>query len=154
MITVIHSHYNGSEVVPSSYVDELRNTIEGYSKRLGLYKINDFKEYLIPAIRRKGWSDEFYLDRTSKITITSVKDNTGLCVQTGNMARMYADLLKLQALYSRGTISGGILILATAACGRTFGGNVASYERVIRELAIFDKVITMPLVIIGFDNED
>ncbi len=154
MITVIHSHCNGDKVVPSDFVDELRHTIEGYRKRLGLYKINDFKEYLMPAIRKNGWSDEYYLDRTSKITITSVKDDTGLCVQTGNMARMYADLLKLQALYSRDTIKGGILILAVAACGRTFGGNVASYERVIRELSIFNKVITMPLMIVGFDNDN
>ncbi len=154
MITVVHSHCNGIGAVPSEYVDELRQIVEGYKKKLGLYKINDFKQYLMPAIRRKGWSDEYYLDQTSKITITSIKEKTGLCIQTGNMARMYADLLKLQALYSRRTINCGILILATASCGRTFGGNVASYERVIRELDIFDRVITMPLLIIGFDNEE
>lgn len=154
MITVIHSHCSGERLVPSIFVDELRHLIEDYKKKLGLYKINDFKQYLIPAILRRGWSDEYYLDRTSKITITSMKENTGLCIQTGNMARIYADLLKLQALYSRGTINGGILILAVSSCGKTFGGNVATYERVIRELDIFDQVITVPLMIIGFDNED
>lgn len=82
-----------------------------------------------------------------------MKDKTGLCIQTGNMARVYADLLKLQALFSRRTIDSGILILATVKCGRQFGGNVASYERVLRELDIFDKVVTMPLVVIGFNNE-
>ena len=153
MITVIHSHCNGKSVISTKSINDLRVIIEGYRQRLGLYRITDFKQYLVPAIHGKGWSDEYYLDRTSKITITSVKDNTGLCVQTGNMARMYADLLKLQALYSRGTIEGGILVLPTASCGRSFGGNVASYERVIRELGIFAKVITLPLVIIGFDNE-
>lgn len=153
MITVIHNHCNGEQATPPAYISELRSVIEEYKKTLGLYTISDFKKYLMPAIHKKGWSDEYYLDRTSKITITSIKEKTGLCIQTGNMARMYADLLKLQALYSRGTITSGILILATASCGRSFGGNVASYERVIRELAIFDKVITMPLLIIGFDNE-
>ncbi len=153
MITTTYSHCNGEAAVPVEYVSELRTIVEGYKKKLGLYKITDFKQYLMPAIRRRGWSDEYYLDRTSKITITSIKDKTGLCIQTGNMARMYADLLKLQALYSRGTINGGILILALSSCGRVFGGNVASYERVIRELGIFDKVITMPLLIIGFDSE-
>lgn len=152
MITITHSHCNGENIVPSEFATELRSVIEKYTKTLGLYSITDFKKYLLPAIHRKGWSDEYYLDRTSKITITSIKEKTGLCIQTGNMARMYADLLKLQALHSRGTITGGVLILATAACGRSFGGNVASYERVIRELAIFDKVITMPLLIIGFNN--
>lgn len=153
MITTIHNHCNGESVIPSAFANELRTVIEEYKKTLGMYTISDFKKYLIPAIHKKGWSDEYYLDRTSKITITSIKEKTGLCIQTGNMARMYADLLKLQSLYSRGTITGGVLILATASCGKSFGGNVASYERVIRELAIFEKVITMPLLIIGFDNE-
>ena len=154
MTTKTHSHKDGKTIIPSQYVKELRQTIENYKKKLGLYKITDFKEYLIPAIQRKGWSDKYYLDRTSKITITSMKDETGLCIQTGNMARMYADILKLQALYSRNIISGGILVVATSACGRSFGGNVASYERIIRELDIFDQVITMPLMIIGFGNEE
>ncbi len=152
MLTITYSHCDGESIVPSVYVDELCKIVNNYQKKLGLYKINDFKQYLLPAIHRKGWSDEYFLDRTSKITITSIKESIGLCIQTGNMARMYADLLKLQALYSRGTINGGILILPVASCGKTFGGNVASYERVIRELHIFDKVITMPLIIIGFDN--
>ncbi len=153
MVTIVYSHHDGKSTIPSDFVDELRAVIGGYTKKLGLYKINDFKQYLLPAIHRKGWSDKYCLDRTSKITITGVKGKTGLCIQTGNMARMYADLLKLQALFTRGAISGGILILAVDSCGKTFGGNVASYERVIRELAIFDQVITMPLIIIGFANE-
>ena len=153
MITVTHSHFNGEKEVPGAYVLELRSVIEDYKQTLGLYSISDFKKYLLPAIHKKGWSDEYYLDRTSKITITSIKEHTGLCIQTGNMARMYADLLKLQSLYSRETIANGVLIIPTASCGKSFGGNVASYERVIRELTIFDKVITMPLLIIGFDNE-
>lgn len=153
MITITHSHCNGANAIPADYVLELRSVIAEYKKTLGLYSVSDFKKYLLPSIHRKGWSDEYNLDRTSKITITSIKDRTGLCIQTGNMARMYADLLKLQALYSRGIINGGVLMLATASCGKAFGGNVASYERAIRELSIFDKVITMPLLIIGFDNE-
>ncbi|MCR5694876.1 MAG: hypothetical protein K6G89_07920 [Clostridia bacterium] len=153
MITIVYYHCNSDSVIPSAFAIELRTVIEEYKKTLGPYTISDFKKYLVPAVHRKGWSNEYYLDRTSKITITSIKEKTGLCIQTGNMARMYADLLKLQSLYSKGTITGGVLIIATASCGRSFGGNVASYERVTRELAIFDKVITMPLLIIGFDNE-
>ena len=153
MITTIHSHCNGEQIVSESFANDLRGIIENYRNKLGLYSISDFKKYLAPEIRKKGWSDEYYLDRKSKITITSVKGKTGLCIQTGNMARMYADLIKLQALYSRRTIDSGILVLPTAACGRSFGGNVASFERVVRELDIFDRVITMPLLIIGFDND-
>lgn len=152
MITFTHSHCHGDFSVPPTFVTDLRSVIEAYKEALEHYSITDFKDYLLPAIHKKGWSNEYYLDRSSKITITSIKEKTGLCIQTGNMARMYADLLKLQSLYSKEIITGGILILATSSCGKSFGGNIASYERVIRELDIFDKVITMPLIIIGFGN--
>ena len=64
---------------------------------------------------------------------------------------MYADLLKLQATYAQKTIDSGILILPVDAYAKLVGDNVASYDRMVRELPIFDRVITMPLVIIGFD---
>lgn len=153
MITTIHNHGNSDGIVPDSFVEELRLILEQYNKRLGLYKISDFKKYILPAIHKNGWSQEYCLDRVSKITITSIKEKIGLCIQTGNMARTYADLLKLQALFSKGIITGGILIVATSNCGRSFGGNIASYERIIKELSIFYQVITIPLVIIGFDND-
>ena len=153
MITITYSHCCGESIVPSPFVLELRSIVENYKKPLKLYKITDFKEYLLPAIHKKGWSDEYYIDQTSRITITSIKDKIGLCIQTGNISRIYADLLKIQSLYLREIITGGILVLATEACAKSFGGNVAYYERVVRELSIFNQVITIPLLIIGFDNE-
>lgn len=67
-----------------------------------------------------------------------------------NVSRIYADLLKLQALYMRETIKAGIVILPTVKAARSFSGNVASLERLERELPIFSQVITMPVVVIGF----
>ena len=70
------------------------------------------------------------------------------------MARMYADLLKLQALYLDNKIKAAIFILPTKECANSFGANVANYKRLLKELTnIFFKVITVPMVIVGFDNE-
>ena len=151
MRTIKYSHAGGEAIVPSHYVDELISIIEECNVRLGKYRISDFKKYFLAEIHKSGWSDKYSLNRTSKITITSVKGKTGLCIQTGNMSRMYADLLKLQATYAQKTIDSGILILPVDACAKLVGDNVASYDRMVRELPIFDRVITMPLVIIGFD---
>lgn len=38
------------------------------------------------------------LARGSDLSITSMRDEIGLCPQTGNMAQMDADLIKLQTL--------------------------------------------------------
>ena len=153
MRTVKYSHAGGDAIVPPAFVDELLSIIKECDMRLGKYQIAVFKKHFLAEIHKKGWSDQYSLNRSSKITITSVKGKTGLCIQTGNMSRMYADLLKLQASYSQKIIDSGILILPVGACAKLVGDNIASYDRMIREMPIFDRVITMPLVIIGFDND-
>lgn len=97
----------------------------------------------------EGWSGEYRLDSDSQITITSYQNNIGLCFQTGNVGRVYADLLKLQTLYKRGNIIAGIMILPRKGMSRIFGSNCASYDRLLKELPIFSNVIDIPLVVIG-----
>lgn len=89
--------------------------------------------------------------RASKITITSVKHDTGLCVQTGNMSRMYADLLKLQHMFLRKTIKVGVMVVPSHAAAKKLGDNIINADRLIRELEIFRSVIRMPLVVVSFD---
>ncbi len=100
----------------------------------------------------KGWSDKIFLALGSNISITAKKDDVGLCMQTGNVSRVYADLMKLQTLFMNGNIKAGIIIVATTDCARQYTCNAATYERLVRELDLFSQVITMPLVIVGFYN--
>ena len=78
----------------------------------------------------------------------------GLCFQTGNVGRIYADLLKLQTLYTKGNITAGIILIPQNQTAKELGSNMANYERLIRELPIFSQVITMPIVVIGFDGTE
>ena len=117
------------------------------------YEIKNFKDDLSDRLKSQGWSDKASLSVKSNITITAILKNIGLCTQTGNMARMYADLMKLQALYMDEKIKAAIFVVPTKACANSFGGNVANYDRLLNELVnIFSKVITVPILIIGFDN--
>jgi hypothetical protein len=111
----------------------------------------DIKEAILGALGGKGWPGEITLDAASKISITSKKENIGMCFQTGNMSRMYADLLKLQAVYLRGSIDAAVFILPESACAKLLGDNIADCDRLRRELAIFDRAITVPLAIIGIE---
>jgi hypothetical protein len=101
---------------------------------------------------RVGWSGEYRLDSDSKITISSYMQGVGLCIQTGNAGRVYADLLKLQTLYVKGNITSGIMLIPTVVTAKELGYNMANYERLVRELPLFSQVITMPIVVIGFDG--
>jgi len=72
-------------------------------------------------------------------------------LQTGNVARVYADLLKLQALFLEGRITAAVLIVPSKELSKTFGNNIASFDRLVSELAVFQAVITVPLFVIGLE---
>ena len=74
------------------------------------------------------------------MTITSAKDDIGLCLQTGNMSRMYADLMKLQTMYLNNTIKAAAIIVPSQETAKLLGDNIAQAKRLERELAIFKLV--------------
>lgn len=148
----IYEHRSGKKIVPASILSELIRIFEEYEKKLQKCNAADVKEDIKTLLMQDGWSGEYRLDSDSKITITSFQKDTGLCFQTGNIGRIYADLLKLQTLYTKGNISAGVIIVPKKNMGEVFGSNFATYERVVRELPIFSQVITMPIVVIGFEE--
>ena len=153
METFIFDYNNGINIVPRNILEGLVDVITKLDHTLGKYEIKHFKDDLSTKLMTKGWTGPVKLSTRSSISITAVQKNVGLCTQTGNMARMYADLMKLQAMYIDEKISVAIFVLPTKDCANSFGGNVANYERFINELTnIFSKVITIPMVIVGFDN--
>jgi hypothetical protein len=141
-----HRHEAGLDVESEliATIDSVRFTAQrGASPRL--------KDLIQKRLLVSGWSGEVELDPSSRITITSIRNSTGLCFQTGNMGRMYADLLKLQSTYARKTIAEGVLILPTTACAKLLGQNLANFNRAKREIQIFSSVISMPLLLIGIE---
>ena len=152
MNTLTFSYRNGLDVVPSTIVEDVTISIESINQSIGLYEVSDFRKELLLKMKQRGWSDNVLLDKVSKISITGEKERCGLCLQTGNVSRIYADLLKLQTLFLQNKIKAGVIILPTVKCAKDYTSNAATYERLNRELNIFDQVITVPLVIIGFYN--
>jgi len=111
------------------------------SKKLRLKILED----LIP----RGWSSKVKLSVSSNISVTAMKSNTALCFQTGNMGRFYADLLKLQYLYINNKIVQAFYIIPTKQVAKKMGSNLANFERLVDELKLFEKIITVPIFIIG-----
>lgn len=154
MKTQIYNYRSGQQIIPETVKDSIIEAIEEYDCCNGIIDIRSFNRELLIRLHSKGWIDGLPLSVYSKISITSMLEKIGLCVQTGNVARIYADLLKMQTLYTDEKINAGILVVPTKDCADAFGKNVANYERLIRELTyVFSKVITIPLLIICFSSE-
>lgn len=154
MKTEIYNHRNGLKVVPERIISDVESIIGEITPKLERNSVTDIKETIRKRLEKEGWTGEYRLDATSKITISSYLNGIGLCFQTGNVGRIYADLLKLQTLYVKGNISAGMILVPQSKTAKQLGSNMANYERLIRELPIFSQVITMPIVVIGFDGTE
>lgn len=75
----------------------------------------------------------------------------GLCLQTGNMARMYADLMKLQTLYLNNAIQGAVFVVPSQPVALAIGDNIAQATRLERELEIFRKAFYVPTLIVALE---
>ncbi|MCH7914435.1 MAG: restriction endonuclease [Deltaproteobacteria bacterium] len=107
---------------------------------------------IIDELTHLGWSDRIKVSTKTNITVTSQFGDIGLCLQTGNMGRFYADILKLQTLFREDSIKAGIYVIPTKAEAKNIGSNIAHYDRFVEELNVFAKTITIPLIVFGFER--
>lgn len=154
MRTQIYEHRSGLKVVPRDIVSDVEKILWDINPILSKRTVASIKESVRERLEKEGWTGEYRLDSSSRITISSYLKGIGMCFQIGNVGRIYADLLKLQTLYTRGNITAGIILIPQIKTAKELGSNMANYERLIRELPIFSQVITMPIVVIGFDGTE
>jgi len=150
MIVTKFTRHNAEVIIPLDLQTEIEIAlceIDCQIKKLGASAIN---KCISSSIHSLGWSGEVRINPNSNMTITSVKSSIGLCIQTGNYGRIYADLLKLQTLYAQKSIDAGIIILPDGAAALIMGQNMANGRRVKRELLVFKETITIPLIIYEF----
>lgn len=144
-------HRFGDKVVPDDIQREITQAISNSKTAPAKRSSSHIKDEILEFLQGAGWSAEVELDPVSRITITSCKKKVGLVFQTGNMARMYADLLKLQTLYLRETIIAGVFIVPTYEAAQSLGDNITNFDRLKKELPIFERAITVPILIYGFE---
>lgn len=155
MQIVEHSHRSGTSALGAALCRRMRDALASVTFKAHRNCARELRRSVLGALTKDGWSDKVQIDRQRKLTITATHGRVGLCLQTGNMARFYADLLKLQALFLDESITGAFYLVPTGSCARIMGENIANYERLTAELTeIFCRVITVPMVVIGFENEE
>lgn len=148
-IAVVKDHRNGSLVIPKRLLNEVRRTV-ALTKADGARAISA-RRAICDSLKAEGWPNQVRVTSESDIKVTSLKDKTALCLQTGNMSRLYADLLKIQKLYLKGDIVGGVLVLPSKLLARVWGksdSNLVNAERSLKEMSVFGDIITVPIVLI------
>lgn len=152
MKCTVFSHKDAATVVPRALQDELLQIIRNVHVKVERRAASSIRDALMAGLLHKGWPTDVGVTSGSKITITSVKTGIGLCLQTGNMSRMYADLLKLQKLYLDKSIAAGVMIVPSHLAAKELGDNITNASRLEAELGIFAKVLTIPILLFAFDE--
>jgi len=129
----------------------LTDVFEEPSIRIGRGCTGAIREHVEQEFLSDGWAMDVRLDSDSMIKVFSLKNDLAFQLQTGNMSRAPYDLLKLEYLYKSGRIEAAALALPTREAAKAIGDNIASAERVIRELKLFDRVITVPILVVAFE---
>lgn len=145
------SHCDGVSKVPKTIQTEISDAITSLKIRIARGSGPAIRDGILRKLVATGWSKELAVSNESEMTITSVKSRVGLCLQTGNMARLYADLLKLQKLYVDGSITSAIMIVPSSPTAKQIGDNIAHADRLERELGIFSKVIFVPILLFAIE---
>ena len=137
--------------MPEELVNEITQAITDVNVNASKGSTTNIRHSLLNGLLSTGWSSEVAVSSNSEITITSVKNMVGLCLQTGNVARMYADLLKLQKLYIDDAISAAVMVVPSPEVAKILGSNITNSARLQNELQVFKKVIYMPIVLIAME---
>ena len=153
-----YCHQNADARIPVNVLKEIERAVRSISIPDGPIAPNVITRPIREALTRCGWSEEVFLSRESKITISGQKNDIGLAIQFGNISRIYADLLKLQSLFLDAKLRGAVVIVPAWALlfslSKTGGtDNRCNLERVKRELPIYSLVVTMPIAFYGINRE-
>lgn len=98
-----------------------------------------------------GWALNVDVDQAHRLKVFAEKEELAFQLQTGNVSRAPYDLLKLQYLFQKQRIEAAALAVPTRKAARTMGDNLAYAERVIKEMILFDRVISVPILLVAFE---
>lgn len=148
-----YSHKNGLEglLTHNSIFEEIPEILNEDNLVFGINSPFEIKEYIGNKFNNKGWADKVKVGNTG-LTISFLKSKVGVCFQIGNVARTYADILKICQLYNKGVIHVGVIIVPRKVESKILGANYAQFERLSKELAQFTEIVSAPILVIGLSN--
>ncbi|WDR02379.1 hypothetical protein PSQ19_17470 [Devosia algicola] len=131
--------------------DWLTDLFEAPSITIGAGCTGKIRAHISNELSSGGWSNQVRIDPNFDLTVTGRHRDLAFQIQTGNISRAIYDLMKLQYLFQQRKIGAAALAVPTKAAGLLIASNVASVERVWNEVQLFDRIITLPLLVVGFE---
>lgn len=147
-----YSLHNGqAEWEKRELSDWVTDLFEAPNITIGTGCTGTIRSHIATELSDSGWSSQVRIDPNCDLTVTGRHRDLAFQIQTGNISRAIYDLMKLQYLFQQRKIGAAALAVPTKAAGLLIASNVASLERVWNEVQLFDRIITLPLLIIGFE---
>ena len=148
-----YSHRNGNVEWEKRELDEwLTDAFNAPAIKLEAHATAAIRGHIRSELTKEGWSEELYIARDlAGATIFSQKGDLAIQLQTGNISRVFYDLLKLQYLFNRNKIEAAALAVPTRSGASLLGSNIANFERLCSELELYDRIITVPILVIAFE---
>lgn len=145
-------HHNGdTEWQKRELYDWVTDIFEAPAIKLGLRCTGEIRQHISGEFQAEGWAQDVKIDQELNLKVFALKADLAFQLQTGNISRVPYDLLKLQHLHQSKKIEAAALAVPTKQAAAKIGSNIANAERVSRELLLFDRVITVPILLIAFE---
>jgi hypothetical protein len=128
----------------------LRSVFEAPAIQVREGHTDEIRQHVREEFQREGWATNVKIDSDLGLSVFAMKSDLAFHLQTGNISRAAYDLLKLQYLYTARKIQAAALAVPTKECAVGLGSNLANAERITSELQLFDRIITVPILVIAF----
>jgi hypothetical protein len=148
-----YSHLLANEKLKAkgTLIHEIEEIVTDKSIVFGKKRPKEIKSIIGEKFNEKGWADKIKVGQ-SRLTINFLKQKVGICFQLGNVARTYADILKLMQLGKKNVIEVGVIIVPHKIESKILGANYAQYDRLSSEVKHFQDIINLPILVIGLSN--
>ena len=147
----VYSHHNGVEVWKSRDLYEWATDIFVAPRvKIQPRGTRTIRAHVSRELERDGWAFGVSVDAEIELKVFARKGDLAFQLQTGNISRYAYDVLKLQHLYQKREIESAVLAVPNREASRKLGDNVASADRIWGELDVFDRIVTLPIIVIAF----
>lgn len=147
-----YSHHRGVDFWQARDLYEwVTDIFEAPRLKIGEVATTDIRDYIRSELEGAGWAFNVKIDAGCDLTVFARKSDIAFQLQTGNISRYAYDVLKLQHLYVKREIESAVLAVPTKEAATKIGSNIAYVERIWNELGIFDRVITVPIMVVAFE---
>lgn len=151
-LAYVYDHHNAVAEWTKRELDEwLTDVVVAPKLRLARRCTAGIRAHIESEFQADGWALDVKIAQRLRLTVFAIKGDMAFQLQTGNISRAPYDLLKFQYLFQAKKIECAALAVPTNAAAKKIASNVANAERIQKELQVFDRVITVPIMLIAFE---